>query len=165
MGRREPSMMSKLLRAVREDCELTQSDLAALANVSRRSITRWEADDARPSLKQGAQLVRAILEIDRDVALHLADAVGVPRAAIPDAPLPATPPLEAMRQPEPVVPPPVDPRARDSQMLQAIVAGADSIDVSAKRLCAALAITVQHWVVAGFSVDEIAAYLASKIAH
>jgi transcriptional regulator with XRE-family HTH domain len=137
-------LFSKIVRAVRDDTGLTQEELASLAKVSRRSIARWEADASRPSPKQATRLVAALWPMSREIAMRVADETGVPREAF--ATWDRTPDMSAL----------------DARILDGVVAGADALDIAAKRMRAALAITVSRWKASGITLDEVAARLGAK---
>lgn len=124
---------------MRHRFKLTIQDLADEAYVSRRSILRWEADDGTPTQNKLARILNVVSEYDRESALRMLDALDLPRDVLP--------------------PPMADPRARSSALLVGIVAGADTLDISVKRMRGALAATIATWRAAGLSMDDVAAKL------
>lgn len=134
MGKKPPAR--GVVREVRDALRLTQDEIAALAGVSRRSLTRWETGDARPAFTQAARLVKAVLQRDRALAEKLAAALDLP----------------------PLPPPPLPPREFDLLLYVA----ADDLVVPAVRLRATVAQLLARWGAHGLTLEDAHARLVEK---
>lgn len=62
----------ELVKQVREECDMSQGDLAKYLEVAQQTVSRWEAGLADPFPRQVVRIADA-LGLDREEALRAAD--------------------------------------------------------------------------------------------
>lgn len=135
--RRDAPPLAMLLRKARQQLGLNQMDLAKHLQVDPRTLSRWEAGDARPSAVWREHVAKTFERIDRETWRALVKELALPLDTMLDK-------CPSQRQPTAHVAPPVAPtttvtKADARAQLDAIVrATAEELDVTAKRFRSAL---------------------------
>lgn len=130
--RRTPTEASQALAVARRRAHLQLRELGAALGLHPRTIGRWESGATHPSKEHWAGAAAHLARIVPEEAVALAKAAGVP------SPI--------------VAPPPVDVRAIE----EAIMRAADRLDVSPRRVRAAVRELVQATTGARGGLDDLA---------
>lgn len=126
-----PSEASHALRGARRSAQLQLRQLGAALGLHPRTVSRWESGRTHPSPEQWTKVAAHLARLVPDEAVALAKAAGIPS------------PIEA--------PPPVDRRGIE----EAIVRAADLLDVSPRRVRAAVRELVSATVAARGGLDDL----------
>ena len=121
------------LAQLRGRFELGQRDFASLAQVSVRTLQRWELGHRVPSESQLTTLLAVLLPIDADEAEHIASTYGTSlefHGLQPPPSEPIAPPTEVI---PPAPPPPPPPPPREAIELSLYMA-ADDLEMRPARL-------------------------------
>jgi hypothetical protein len=144
---------------------LTQDTLAALAGVSRRTVSRWYANRALPAPHNVTPIIGALHPQQRDLAAKLADHLGQTLAALgfapPEQPHKAPPPPA----PAPPSPPPPPGRAfpPPGLLIDSIVcAAAEALDTTPAAVRPIVRAAFARARGLGVSVDEVDDALSPK---
>lgn len=135
---RHPTEASAKLRAARKGAHLQVRHLAAALGVHPRTVHRWEVGESRPSPSQWAKVAACLARVVPERAVELAAAAGVP------SPI--------------VAPPPVDERRIEEALMRA----ADLLDVSPRRVRAAVRAITEATLAAHGKVEDLARVAQEK---
>ncbi len=137
-----------LIVEARQALGLNQGQLAQRLEVTQRTLSRWEHDVAPPSHRSRVAIVAAVASAPEPMLTALAAALGV-----------TAPPSSRVTVAAVLTP---DPAARRAALDDALYANADELDVSPRRLRAALADLLREAEVLGLTLAEARAALRSK---
>lgn len=156
---------SSVLRAFRAGRKINALELAKVAGISPRSLSRWERRRVRPREVEARKLIAAIATMDYQAALELA---GILELAPPNNPSPPAPPPPPAAAPEPVViaalppapaievppPPPIPDELRLDPVEAAVFRAAEALGVSPTPLRPVLARFLGHVSALGITAAE-----------
>jgi transcriptional regulator with XRE-family HTH domain len=166
--------LALLLRRARTQLGLEQRALAKHFQITPRTLSRWEAGGARP-VRDCRELVAKVLEnIDGETWRAIVTELGLPldqmlaKNAIQRAKLPPPPPPPEPPPPEPE-PPPAPPAPTSAQIRAAlddlVRATAEDLDVTARRLRAALGNVLADLAALGLSPAEAREHVMHRAAR
>jgi transcriptional regulator with XRE-family HTH domain len=144
---------SSVLRAFRAARKINGLELARVAGISPRSVSRWERHRVRPREVEARKLIAAIATMDYPTALELAGILELAPPKDPSPPPPAPPPPAA--PPERIaVAPPVPDELRLDPVEAAVFRAAEALGVSATPLRPVLARFLGHVAALGITAAE-----------
>ena len=156
---------SSVLRAFRTARKINVLELAKVAGISPRSVSRWERRRVRPREVEARKLIAAIATMDYPTALELA---GILELAPPKDPSPPQPPLPPLAPAELVViaapspaprievppAPPIPDELRLDPVEAAVFRAAETLGVSPTPLRPVLARFLGHVAALGITAAE-----------
>ena len=157
-------MFSTALRGFRTGRRINILELAKLADIAPRSISRWERERGRPRDAEVRKLIAAIAKLDYPSAVDLSAVLEItpPPNPFPPPPPPAPPPPEPVivappPPPEPPAPPaapPVPDELTIDPVEAAVFRAAEALGVSPTPLRPVLARFLGHIAVLGITPAE-----------
>ncbi len=155
---------SAALRAFRARRKINGVELAKVAGISQRSLSRWERQRVRPRDAEVRLLIAAIATMDYPSAVELAGILGLAPPADPSPPRPPPPPpppepvVIAAPWPEPAIetppPPPIPDELRIDPVEGAVFRAAEALGVSPTPLRPVLARFLSHVAALGITAAE-----------
>jgi transcriptional regulator with XRE-family HTH domain len=155
---------SSALRSFRASRKINGVELAKLAGIPARSISRWERRRVRPRERDARKLIAVIATMNYRSAVELSDILEIPPPPDPSPPPPPPPPPEpvviALPPPPPPVekpaPPPVPGELAIDPVEAAVLRAAESLDMSPRLLRPVLARFLGHVASLGLTATEAA---------
>ena len=155
---------SSVLRAFRTGRKINGLELAKVAGISPRSVSRWERRRVRPREVEARKLIAAIATMDYPTPHELAAILELappkdpsPPAPPPPPPAPAEPVVIAALPPVPTIeapPPPIPDELRLDPVEAAVFRAAEALGVSPTPLRPVLARFLGHVAALGITAAE-----------
>lgn len=158
---------STVLRGFRKARMIKGTDLAKLAGIAPRSLSRWERNrDLRPRDAEVRKLIAAIATLDYPTALDLSEILALspppdprpkppePEIAAPVAPVVVEPPPAPIVEPPPPPPPPVPSELVIDPVEAAMFRAAEALGITPTPLRPVLARFLGHVAALGITAAE-----------
>ncbi|HEY2513931.1 MAG TPA: helix-turn-helix transcriptional regulator [Polyangiaceae bacterium] len=134
MTRAKSRAICDLFRTTRTELRFTQDAFADELGVSRRTLSRWENMEIVPGEWERVRFVDKVHALHPALGIRVAQELGLPR-----------------------------PGPSPNDLHRALWAAADALNVGAEPLRAVLAQWVQQWRAAGWTAEQVAAFLEEKV--
>ena len=134
MTRAKSRAIGELLRTTRTELRFTQDAFSDQLCVSRRTLSRWEAGEIVPDEYERDWFVKKVHELHPALGIRIARELGLAR-----------------------------PGPSPNDLHRSLWAAADALNVSAEPLRTVLAQWVRQCRAAGWSLEQVAAFLEEKV--